>query len=172
MADKIVSGEEFQAMSRKPVKPGHEVALSSRTVGMVVVVIVLCGLSFLGGTVYGKHHAGANRPSTGAFGRGGGYIGGFRNGGGFGQVTAISSTSITVQNPRSGTSKTFAITGSTTITDNGQPVTTSDIQSGEIVIVQVAGAGSTTATSILVNPGSGGGTTSGGGAGGSGTVIQ
>lgn len=173
MADKIVSGEEYQAMSRNTQKPGHEVSLSSKTVVAVIVVVVLCGLSFLAGSAYGKHHAKSASPSTAAFGGGfggggGGYGGAARNGGGFGQVTAVSSTSITVQNPRSGTSTTYTITSSTTITDNGQTVSASSIQTGATVIIRVASSGSKTATSILVNPSYGGG---GGGASSSGSAA-
>ena len=176
MAEKIVSGEEYQAMSRKSPKPGHEVSLPAKTVGVIVLVVILCGISFFVGKNYGKDHAKTTTAATSAFsGRAGGGGAGFRNGGGFGQASAVSSSSITVQNPRSGTSTTYAITSSTTITDNGQTVSASDIQVGDTVIVRVASSGSTTATSILVNPsygGGGGGASSGGSSttGGSNTV--
>ena len=161
--EKYVSGEEHQAMSRNPRKPDQPEWLSSRNVGVVIVVIVLCGLSFLGGTAYGKHsQAPTTTASAGFRGSGGPGGGRFSNGGGFGQVTAVSSSSITLQNPMSGTSNTYSITSSTGITDNGQTVTASDIQVGDTIIVRVASSGSTTASSIIVNPNVGGG--GGGGA--------
>jgi hypothetical protein len=181
MAEKIVSGEEYQAMSRKSPKPGHEVSLPAKTVGVVILVVILCGISFFVGKNYGKDHAKTTTAAASTFsGRaGGGYGGGggVRNGGGFGQATAVSSSSITVQNPRSGTSTTYAITSSTTITDNGQTISASNIQVGDTVIIRVASSGSTTATSILVNPSYGGGgvaSSSGGSSttGGSNTVGQ
>ena len=159
---KYISGEEYQAMSHKQPKAGHEVSLPVNTVGLVVIVILLCALSFLGGAVYGKHHAPkmtvtTSATSNGGFGGGFGGRGGSARSGGFGQVSAVSASSITLQNPRSGTNTTYTITSATTITDNSQAVTTSDIQTGDTVIVRVASAGSTTATSILVNPSFGGG---------------
>jgi hypothetical protein len=169
MADKYISGEEYQAMSQKqPAKAGHEVSLSVHTIGAIVIVVLLCIVSFFGGSIYGKHHA-PKTAATSAFSssaKGGGFAGGgFRNGGGFGQVTAVSSSSITLQNPRSGTSTTYSITSSTTITDNGQAVSASSIQTGDTVIIQVASSGSTIAKTILVNPnfGGGGGASSSGG---------
>jgi hypothetical protein len=159
---KYVSGEEYQAMSRNVPPQGHQVSIPMKAVGAVIVVIILCGLSFFGGESYGKNHAPKAAATTSAFGgsgsAGGGFGGGgFRHSGGFGQVSAVSSSSITVQNPRSGTSTTYSITASTTITDNGQTVPASDIQVGDTVIIQVASSGSTTATTILVNPSFGGG---------------
>jgi len=159
---KYVSGEEYQAMSRNTPPQGHQVSIPMKAVGAVIVVIILCGLSFLGGESYGKNHAPKAATTTSAFGGSGSSSGGFggggvRHGGGFGQVSAVSSSSITVQNPRSGTSTTYSITSSTTITDNSQTVPASDIQVGDTVIIQVASSGSTTATTILVNPSVGGG---------------
>jgi hypothetical protein len=166
MADKYISGEEYQAMSqKKPTKAGHEVSLSVHTIGAIVIVVLLCIVSFLGGSIYGKHIAPKTTvtSASSSAGAGGGSAGreGFRNGGGFGQVTAVSSSSITLQNPRSGTSTTYSITSSTTITDNGQTVAASSIQTGDTVIIEVASSGSTVAKTILVNPNFGGG---GGGA--------
>lgn len=169
--EKYVSGEEYQAMSRTAPSKGHRVAVPVKTAIGIVVVVILCGLSFYSGDSYGKNHA-PKAAATASFRTttGGGFGGGgFRNGGGFGQVTAVSSSSITVQNPRSGASTTYAITSSTAITDNGQTVSTSDIQTGDVVIIQVASSGSTTATSIMVNPSYGGG---GGGASSSGSLGQ
>jgi len=174
--EQYISGEEFQARrqtsnhSRNP--NGYKVTVSTRLLGIVAAVIILCGLSFYGGVSYQKHHAKAtpaantNIGSNGAGGFGGS---GARRSGGFGQVTAVSSTSITVSNQRTGASTTYSITSSTTITDSGQSVTTSDIQTGDTVLVTTSGSGSTTATAILVNPSFGGGL---GGSAGSGSSGQ
>jgi len=178
--DDYISGEEYQAMSRKqPPKRGHEIALSTKMIGTIVMVIILCIISFFIGDSYGKSHAKttASVATTNRYGGGygGSFSGGFRSGNGsFGQVTAISSSSITIQNPRSGTSTTYSITGSTTITDNGQTIAASAIQTGNTVLVRVASSGSTTATSIMVvsppTTSSSGG--SNGTSSGSSTIIQ
>ena len=167
--EKIVSGEEYRAMSRTQTKSGKQVNVSTRTVGVIIVIIILCIVSFVVGDSYGKDHASSSSvaSTTGAGNRSGG--GGFRNGGGFGQVTAVSSSSITLQNTRTNASTTYTINSSTTITDSGQTVGVSDIQTGDTVLIRVASTGSTTATSILVNPSFGGGGFGGGGGGGAGS---
>jgi hypothetical protein len=164
MADKIVSGEEYQAMQQssraRPTTAGRKVTLQTRTLGLLAVVVVLCVLSFWGGTRYEDHHGAKISTSTtsGSTGGGGfGTSGRARLSGGFGQVTAVSSSSITITNQRTSASTTYTITASTTITDNGQTVTTSDIQTGDTVLIRTSGSGSTTATGITVNPSFGGG---------------
>lgn len=163
MADETyISGEEARA--RKEISSngsglqGRKVTFTTRSIGLVVVVLILCGLSFYGGISYQKHHVKASAVSSTASRTGlGGGFGGTRRSGGFGQVTAVSSTSITLTNQRTNASTTYSITSTTTITDNGQAVTTSDIQTGDTVLVTTSASSSTTATSILVNPSFGGG---------------
>jgi hypothetical protein len=136
---------------------------------LTVVVIALIVASFVGGMAYlKKNQTTANTGSKNGFSGFGGQSGqGRPNGGqmgGFGTVAAISSTSITVQNPRSGTSKTFTITSSTTVTNNGSTASISDIKTGDMVIVRPASSGSTTASQIIVNPTMNGGPGNFGGA--------
>lgn len=158
MAEEFISGEQHQAGHQSGSR-GHKVTIPLHSAGLVIAVIILCGLSFWGGASYQKHHT-KSTPTAGTTpnfsGGGAGGFGGARRSGGFGQVTAVSSSSITVTNPRSGTGMTYTITGSTTISDNGQAVTVSDIQTGETVLITTSGSGSTTATSIMVNPSFGG----------------
>jgi hypothetical protein len=67
------------------------------------------------------------------------------------QVTVISSTSITVQDT-SGNATTYAITGDTVITDQGQQVTYTDIQTGDTVLVIPDRSDTSNAERIIVNP--------------------
>ncbi len=157
MAEKYLSAEEHHAMRSQKTRQGS----SMKPILMIVVVLVIAGLSFFGGVQYQKGHQKTTASSnsgqsgyTGGFGSGGGRFGGQRPT--RGQVTAVSPTSITVQN-QSGTSTTLAITSSTTITDNGQTVTTTDISVGETVAVIANSSDSTQASRILVNPSFGGG---------------
>ena len=95
-------------------------------------------------------------------GSGGGFGGSFGGGSGGGysadivtaQVTSVSSTSITVQDS-SGNSDTYSITANTVITDGGQPVSSSDIQTGDQVIVIPSRMDTSTARRIIVNPDTG-----------------
>jgi hypothetical protein len=167
-SEDYVSGEQFREMSvgRTNNKSGLP-----RPVLAIIVVVVLMGLSFYGGVAYqkGKQPKSVSTTASGAAGssgfagRGGGRFGGQRPT--IGSVTAISGTSITVQDSNSGTSTTLAISSSTQITDNGQAVAASDIQTGDTVLVSASTTDKTQAARILVNPSFGGG---GGGASSSG----
>lgn len=131
-----------------------------RTGGFILAVIVLCALSFYGGVAYQK-----GRPaSPNASAARGGFGAGFRaRRGGLGTVTSVNSSSITVQNQRTGTTTTYNVNGSTQITKNGSPASLSSIQLGDLVLVRTPAAGSTTATSIDDTPGFGSGGTGGSG---------
>jgi hypothetical protein len=155
-----------QSVSSRQPKENRSFTFSSRILSYVIVLIVLCVLSFLGGMAYEKGSV-KSTPTMTTTGSGternGGFGGNFggRHDGGFGTVSAVSASSITIENSRTGTSTTYTITASTQITDNGQTISPSAITSGETVVVTTASSTSTTATAILVNPSFGGGAASG-----------
>jgi hypothetical protein len=159
--EKYISGEEFQALRQSETTQSRQVTIQTLWLGWAAVAVVLLAVGFWSGLIYQKHHTktvasnSVSASSNGLAGRGG--FGGGRRLGGFGQVTAVSPTSITITNQRTGASTTYAITSGTAITDNGQAVTTTDIQTGDTVIITNASSSSTTATRILVNPSFGGG---------------
>lgn len=160
MADEYISGEEYQHMQHAHTskKTAKSWALTPHTIEVLVAVIVLCGVSFMGGITYQKHSgktAAVTTSTTNSFGGASGFS--RRGGGNFGQVTAVSTTSITLTNQRTNASSTYAITSSTVISDNGQTVDTSDIQTGDTVVVTTSTSDTSTATHILVNPSFGGG---------------
>jgi hypothetical protein len=70
-----------------------------------------------------------------------------------GQVAAISTTSITVQDQRSGDNTTLSVNGNTQIVINNQSATAGDIQTGDLVIVTKTSNSSSTASKIIVAPG-------------------
>jgi hypothetical protein len=156
MAEKIISGEQYKAMQSK--KTGR--SMPSTPVALVVGAIIIAGLAFYSGTIYQKDHTKTTTTSSSSSSSGRGAFGGGRFGGGrrptFGQVTAISDSSITVQ-ASDGTSTTLSITSSTTITDNGTSETTSDIKVGDTVAVVADPTTTSQADRILVNPSFGGG---------------
>jgi hypothetical protein len=128
-----------------------------------IVLLIIVGGSFYGGTRYEKSHVSSSKAvsatsSTGGFGGGIGGSGYASRSAytSLGSVTAISSSSISVQDERSGTVKTYSITSSTVITDNGSTVTYSDIQNSDGVIVMASSSAPTTASRINVNPSYGG----------------
>ena len=78
----------------------------------------------------------------------------FTGGGTLGEVTKVSSDSITVTDQRSGTETTYKITSDTAITKDSKTASTSDIATGDTVMVR--SSDSSTATAIDVNPTMGG----------------
>ena len=68
-----------------------------------------------------------------------------------GSVTAVSPTSITVQDPE-GAVATYAISGSTVVRKDGAAATAASLAVGENVAVMVSSAGSKTAATIVVVP--------------------
>ncbi|HUS26682.1 MAG TPA: hypothetical protein VMY99_05030 [Nevskiaceae bacterium] len=130
---------------------------TGKLIGGAAAMLLLVVISFFGGVQYQKgHQKTTDTATTGQFstpGMGGGPGGRFTSDTrDFGTVTAISSTSITLQNPRTSSSKTYNITSSTTITNNGAAATYNDIKTGDTVMVTKADSTSTDATRIMLNP--------------------
>lgn len=139
---------------------------TNKLIGLAALVIAVGLASFFGGIQYQKGQqktASTNNSFTsnnGQFPSSGGFNGGGPGGrqmGGFGTVTAVNDSSISVQNSRSGSITTYSITSSTTVSDNGSTASVSNIQTGDTVIVQTSSSSSTTATQIIVNPSFNGG---------------
>jgi hypothetical protein len=140
---------------------GKTISLSMTWIYVVVLLIVFGLGGFFGGIQYEKGHetsiSASQRLAGGSYGGGGfGQFDGQRPT--FGTVTAISATSISIDNSRTGSTSTFAITSSTSITDNGQSASLSSIQTGDTVIVIASSSNSSDASRIMVNPSFGGNT--------------
>lgn len=131
---------------------------------VVLILIVTVGLGFLGGVAYQKSQgstspantdlASQNAPTNGGPGGFGGSGGSnFRQmRGGFGEVTAVTSSSITVRETMSGSSTTYTINDSTKVTNDGDDVSVSDIKVGDTVIVRTNSNDNKVATQITINP--------------------
>ena len=128
---------------------------------VAIVTLVLCGISFAWGVGYQKakqtaaSNAGAN--DTGQFPTQGGGPGGqgrFGNGQrpNMGQVSTVSSESITVQDSRPNSTQTFKITSNTTVQNNGSTAAVSDIKTGDTVLITTSSSDTSTATRIMLNP--------------------
>jgi hypothetical protein len=162
--EKHISGEEHKKIVSS-IKAKKNFPL--KTLYMVVLVIVIILLSFFGGVSYQKHHSSTSKVASTTTNRGGfsRQSGGMGMNGGFsgnsdrviGSVTAISSSSISVADQRTGSTVTLSITSSTQISDNDQSVSASDIQTGDTVFVTEDSSNTSDADRILVNPSFGGG---------------
>ncbi len=126
----------------------------------LLVVLIVAVLSFLGGMQYQKGKKSATTDQTASGGSSSQGFGGFQGGPGGGgrtnivrgQVTAISSTSISVQDSRSNSTTTLDITSDTTITDNGQTASLDSIKVDDNVVVRPNSSNSKQADQIILNP--------------------
>jgi len=161
--EKYISGEDFQRMQRDNVFPPPARQSKTKPVLLILLgLVIFAGLGFWGGVHYEKGHDKtiASSSLVSNNGNSGGYGGRFSSNGErpvTGQVENISSTSITVQNTQTNAASTFSIASSTVISDGGQTVSASDIQTGDTVLIMASSSSSSTASRIIVNPSYGGG---------------
>lgn len=147
-----MSGEEFEAYQSNR---SHKKTLSFPIVPMlgVLVVIALMTGSFLAGIQYQKQQQKSITPALVGQNNGFGGQGQPKRGfGDMGTVTAITDTAITVKNAQSGATKTYTIGTSTTITEDGNELTATQIQVNDSVLIQTDTADTAVATQIIVNP--------------------
>ncbi len=153
----------MEQMSHEPTTPKTVTVrvpslVFTKTIAIVLVVAILCIVSFYGGQAYQRQHAGvaANGTSSSSLGQNSTPptgTGGVRlRRAAIGTVTTASASSLTVQNRRTGVSTTYTITASTYITDSGAAVQASDIKNGDTVLVRTNAGNSTVAASITINP--------------------
>lgn len=136
----------------------YQVKINKKMAKPIIVslaAVVLVVLSFLSGVQYQKGHQSTLPKGVGSmtsyYGRRGGFNGQRPT---TGAVTAVSATSISINDQVSGTAKTYAITSATTITTNGQAATTNDIAVGDTAVVIASSTDATQAARIVINPGS------------------
>lgn len=125
------------------------------TTAALVAVVVAAG-SFFAGMQFQKQQTAATADVNGPGPRGQFGGRGFAQNGTMGEVTAISASSITVSNDRTGSSATYAITSATTINNTGATATAADIAVGDQVFVAASSNDSKTAARIMVGGGMGG----------------
>ena len=123
-----------------------------------VVVVVLMGVSFYGGTVYGK----GSTPAAGQFaaggftrGAGGARGAGAAAGGGFtaGQIISNSGTSISIQQQNGSSSEIVLISPTTQILKSAAGSASDLTQGTEVTVTGTQNSdGSLTATSIQIRP--------------------
>ena len=130
-----------------------------------LIVLAVAGASFFGGMKYQESREPAQVGTADASQDGqtlptqpGGAMGGDMRGGmgAMGEVTEISSSSISIEDIRSGSNSTYTITSSTEILDNGDTAKASDIKVGDSVMVIPSDSDDTVAGQIMIDPGMGG----------------
>ena len=136
-------------------KKAVNVTFPVKTLALAGAVVVLLGISFYAGSAWQKQHnntaAKAGKYMT-AYGPRAGM--GMRGGlvkANFSDVTAISSSSITVT-LADGTSKTYNVTNNTVVVKGGAQVAISTVAVGDRVQVVPSSSDSSTAASIMVGP--------------------
>jgi hypothetical protein len=120
------------------------------------ILTVACCISFVAGVLSQKGHndntLDTQTGTTSQYGTNNqlaqGMGAGRMRGGAFGTVTAISETSITIDDQRQGTEATYTITSDTTISDSGTTATISDIAEGDTVMIAPDPSDSGTAATI------------------------
>lgn len=145
-----VSPEEYRQMvssdtRRRP--PQNYRRFSGWTVLIVLVVASLI-IGFVLGAQFEKEKTGGTpSKSRNSYGR---YN--MRRSGALGTVIAVSDSSITIQNQRTGSDQTFTITSTTTITQNSSSASIGDVKAGDTVLIRTNSTDGSTATSIIINP--------------------
>ena len=158
MEQKEISGEQFRQMSVSSRSPSRQHKLTINvSIGWLITVIIVGILAFLAGVHVGKQHP--KSPSSLSINSRRFNVSRRARLSVFGTVSAVSSSSIAVQNFRTGNSNTYNITSSTKITDNGRPVSYNNIAVGATVLITKTNTSSSNAQLIIINPSFGGGGT-------------
>ncbi len=129
----------------------------------IILVVIFAAGGFFGGVFYQKNKIkSVNGNVNGQFsennqgpGRMGAGMDGQRPN--MGTVTAISSSIIKIQDSRSNSEKTYTITSSTKVSDNGESASINDIKQGDEVMVIASSSESSEAAQIMLNFEQGGG---------------
>lgn len=155
-------GSEHEASIARPASPTLS---QGALIGIAAVVTVTTGvLGFVGGVQFQKGNASSSvAAERDGFSRRQGMGGMDMRNGSFGEVTAVSDSSITiaVRNFRQGsssegdTTKTYTINSSTKITVDGRAGSVSDIAAGDTVMIEADSSDSSIAASIRVGMGGG-----------------
>ena len=135
------SKEEAKPASVSSVRSERTVVLNLSSLVKVVLVIILVGLSFWGGVLYGDSLRSSIAPTAVVEHH---YYA-------IGLVVYISPTSITISNEDNTGQQTFAITNKTLISINGVRSNASQIKPGNIALIKGRSKSSPMASVILVN---------------------
>lgn len=127
-------------------------------IAIIVTIVVSAGAGLVAGMQIGKTNS-TDAQAQGAMSGVSGRMSEMR--GGFGTVTAVSDSSITIESRMGrmrqgdntqGGAITYKITGDTKVTNNGESAAIGDLKTGDTVRVETSDDSSDTATAIELNP--------------------
>ncbi|QHN42849.1 hypothetical protein GII36_03215 [Candidatus Mycosynbacter amalyticus] len=131
-------------------------------IAIVVAIVVSAGAGLFAGMQIGKASNGSGMQGMDSMSGQRGGSGMMR--GGFGTVTTVSDSSVTIESRMmrmgqgdsdsnsEGSTTTYKITSDTKVTNNGEAAAISDIKTGDTVRVETSNSSSDTATTIELNP--------------------
>lgn len=120
----------------------RQIVMSLSTLVKVILLIILVGLSFYGGYLYGNgnHPYNGNLKSVVSERK-------FA----IGLVVYISPTSITISNEETSTTQSFAITAQTKISINGVKSSAAQVSAGEMALIRINRQNTAQAGVIIIN---------------------
>lgn len=121
---------------------GRTVVMKLSTIVKVLLVVLLVGLSFYGGVLYGRGTRNGNNAAV---------TSGLYNRFAIGLVVYISPTSITIANEENTYTQTFTLTKNTLISINGVKATASQIKAGNRVLIREAKNSHNKADAVIVD---------------------
>ncbi|MGH7234676.1 MAG: hypothetical protein ACREF7_04525 [Candidatus Saccharimonadales bacterium] len=141
----MASHDKVKSVSISSVKSNRTVVMRQSLVVWISIVIILLGLSFWAGLLYGNAiHNSASNPSASDDAL-------TRHRYAVGLVVYISQTSITISNEENSSNQTFAVSSTTLISINGTKSSSDQIKQGNIVLIEVDKNSPNKASVILVN---------------------
>ncbi|MEW6555257.1 MAG: hypothetical protein AB1384_13345 [Actinomycetota bacterium] len=161
--------QAWQVPAYQPLAPGTPQGKEPRAwlkpVGVGALIMAVGLGSFFGGMAVGGDEQ-QKQVAVGSAGQGEQVVPDQPNGdmgqampgrmGAMGEVTAVSSSSISVEDVRSGEASTFEIDSSTEILDEGETAGVGDIEVGDSVMVIPGDSDESVAARIIINPAMGG----------------
>src|SRR4030042_5480459 len=141
-----------------PVSNQNKKQLLFKFLPTIMLVVIFTAGGFFGGVFYQKNKVkSANGNVNGQVSennQGPGRMGAGMNGQrpNMGTVTAINSSSITIENSRSSSEKTYTITSSTKVSNNGETASLDDIKVKDEVMIMTNSSKSSEAAQIMLNP--------------------
>ncbi len=150
---------EEASVKPKKAPSGGKITLSKRHVIAVLVIVLVSVFSFVLGVQYERNHRkiqGQIQAMPGLYtnrfdGEFGARAGHPKHRGVFGQVTAVSGSSITIKNTRTNSTATYSISTNTTFSDGGQTSSIAAIKVGDNVLIVPNPSDTKEAESVMRN---------------------
>ncbi len=140
--------EKSNTISTKPIKNSKTITVSLNAIMITLIIIILIILAFIGGTIYQRNsrmNSLLNMNSKSLHMRKKSRLHLFKTG----VITSINSNSITIKTLRFG-ALTFNISANTKFKSHNQPITISNLQTGQTVLIKPVSTSSNQADLIIL----------------------